>query len=137
MKVFKLSDEPIIKSGFTTPDDYFENFSEKISAKLPLKKTQIPSIFNNRKNWYYSVAAILLFLLSIPVYTNYKLDQEELELETLENFIAYHSAISEDEIIDSMEKEDLKKINIGLNVDDKIIENALQSNANLEDYIIN
>jgi hypothetical protein len=37
MKAFKLENEPKIKSGFKTPDHYFENFSKNLMHELPEK----------------------------------------------------------------------------------------------------
>ena len=35
MKEFKLENSTKIETGFKTPDNYFENFSEKVMQKLP------------------------------------------------------------------------------------------------------
>ena len=136
MKDFKLDNEPKITSGFTMPDDYFETFSEKILAQLPKQEPKVISIFSSRKTWYYAAAAILVLMLSMPIYTKYSANSEEIDSATLENYIAYQSTISEDEIVDLLEQEDLDKMKLELNVDDKEIEEALKSNTNLEQYII-
>lgn len=135
MKDFKLDNESKITSGFTTPDGYFDTFSERISAKLPVKETKVVSFVGTKKIWYYAVAAILILMLSIPLYTKYATTQE-IDAATLENYIAYQSNISEDEIVDLLEQEDLDKMKLEFNVDDKAIEETLQTNPNLEQYII-
>ena len=68
MKDFKLDSEPKISSGFTTPDDYFDTFSEKILAQLPKEEPKVISIFNRRKTWYFAAAAVFVAMLSIPIY---------------------------------------------------------------------
>lgn len=135
MKDFKLDNKPKITSGFTTPDGYFDTFAERISAKLPVQETKVVSFTGTRKMWYYAAAAILILMLSIPLYTKYATAQE-IDAATLENYIAYQSNISEEEIVDLLEQEDLDKLRLELNVDDSAIEEALQSNPNLEQYII-
>lgn len=136
MKEFKLDNEPRITSGFTTPDGFFDTFSEKVLAQLPEEEPKIISLFSSRKTWYYAVAAILVLMLSIPLYTRYSTYQEKIDSATLENYIAYQSSISEDQIVDLLEQEDLDKMKIELNVDDAIIEDVLKSNTNLEEYIL-
>lgn len=136
MNHFKLDNEPKITSGFTTPDGYFDSFSEKVLAQLPKQETKVVSIFSSRKIWYFSAAAVVMLMLSIPIYTKYSVNSEEVDSATLENYIAYQSTISEDEIVDLLEQEDLDKMKLELNVDDKEIEEALNSNTNLEQYII-
>lgn len=136
MKEFKLDNETKITSGFTTPDGYFETFSEKILAQLPKQETKVISFFGSRKTWYYSVAAILILMLSLPIYTKYATNTVEIDSTTLENYISYQSTISQDEIVNLLEPEDLDKIKLDLNLDDKAIEDALKSNTNLEEYLI-
>ena len=136
MKEFKLDNEPKINSGFTTPDGYFNTFSEKILAQLPKQEPKVILIFSFRKTWYFAAAAILILILSVPIYTKYSTQQEEIDSATLENYIAYQSNISEEEIVNLLQQEDLDKMKLEFNVDDAAIEDALNSNSNLEQYII-
>ena len=135
MKEFKLDNEPTITSGFTTPDGFFDTFSEKLLAQLPKQEPKVISIFNSRKTWYFVSVAILILMLSIPLYTKYATNTEEVDSATLENYIACQSNISQDEIVNLLEPEDLDKMKLEFNVDDKDIEEALNSNSNLEQYI--
>lgn len=136
MNDFKLDNEPKITSGFTTPDGYFDAFSERVLAQLPKEQPKVISIFGSGKKWYFAAAAILVLALSIPFYNNYKLNQQEMDSATLENYIAYQSTISQEEIVDLLEPEDLDQMKMELNIDDAAIEDALKSNSNLEEYII-
>ena len=136
MKDFKLDNENKITSGFTTPDSYFDTFSEKLLAQLPKQEPKVISIFSSRKTWYFAAAAILILVLSIPLYTEYSTQHEEIDSATLENYIACQSNISEDEIVNLLEQEDLDKMKLEFNVDDKEIEDVLNSNLNLEQYLI-
>ena len=105
MKDFKLDNEPKITSGFTTPDGYFDTFPDKVLAKLPFKQEpKVISIFSSRKTWYFAAAAVLILMLSIPLYNNYCTQQEEIDSATLENYIAYQSNISEQQIVDLLEQ---------------------------------
>ena len=136
MKDFKLNNEPKISSGFTTPSGYFDSFPEKVLAQISQEEPKVVSIFDSRKNWYFAAAAVVTLMLSIPVYNFYRLQSQEIDAATLENYIAYNSTISQEQIIDLLEQEDLDKIKLELNIDDAAIEDALQSNTNLEDYLI-
>ena len=136
MKNFNLGNEPKITSGFTTPDGYFDTFSEKVLAQLPKQETKVISIFSSKKVWYFAVAAILILMLSIPLFTKYSTQQEEIDSATLENYISYQSNISEEEIVNLLEQDDLDKMKLDFNIDDATIEDALKSNSNLEQYLI-
>lgn len=135
MKEFKLDNEFKITSGYITPDDYFDQFPERISSKLCLAEPKVVSFYSLKKQWYFAAAAILILLLSIPIYNQYA-GSGEIDTATLENYIAYQSNISEDEIVNLLEQEDIDKIQLELNVDDSAIEDALQYNSNLEQYLI-
>ena len=136
MKNFNLGNEPKITSGFTTPDGYFDTFSEKVLAQLQKQETKVISIFSSKKVWYFAAAAILILMLSIPLFTKYSTQQEEIDTATLENYIAYQSNISEEEIVNLLEQDDLDKMKLDFNIDDATIEDALKSNSNLEQYLI-
>ena len=136
MKNFNLGNEPKITSGFTTPDGYFDTFSEKVLAQLPKQETKVISIFSSKKVWYFAAAAILILMLSIPLFTKYSTQQEEIDSATLENYIAYQSNISEEEIVNLLEQDNLDKMKLDFNIDDATIEDALKSNSNLEQYLI-
>jgi cell division protein FtsL len=136
MKNFNLGNEPKITSGFTTPDGYFDTFSEKVLAQLPKQETKVISIFSSKKVWYFAAVAILILMLSIPLFTKYSTQQEEIDTVTLENYIAYQSNISEEEIVNLLEQDDLDKMKLDFNIDDATIEDALKSNSNLEQYLI-
>ena len=137
MKDFKLENEPKITPGFTIPEGYFNSFSEKVLTQLPKEESKVITIPNTKMKWYFAVAAILILMLAIPIYTNLSTQPDEIDTVTLENYIAYHAAISEDEIVDLLNQEDLDRLKVELNIDDIYIEDILKSNTNLEDYLIN
>jgi hypothetical protein len=136
MKNFNLGNEPKITSGFTTPDGYFDSFSEKVLAQVPKQEPKVISIFSSKKIWFFAAASILILMLSIPLFTKYSSQQEEIDSATLENYIAYQSNISEEEIVNLLEQDDLDKMKLDFNIDDATIEDALKSNSNLEQYLI-
>lgn len=136
MKDFKLDNEPKITSGFITPDGYFDTFTDKVLAKLPKQEPKVISIFSSRKTWYFAVAAVLILMLSIPIFNSYSMQPNEIDSATLENYIASQSNISEEQIVDLLEQEDLDKMKLDFNIDDAAIEDALNTNPNLEQYII-
>jgi hypothetical protein len=136
MKTFKLENEPKIDTGFKTPDHYFESFSARVLQQLPEQETKVIPLFSRTKTWTYAAAAVLVFGLSIPVY-NYFNRYSEIDQTTLENYISYHSNVSDADIVNLLDEKDIQKINIDLNIDDKTLENELSIDSNLEHYILN
>ena len=133
MKDFKLDIHPKINSGFKTPDRYFDDFSEKILHRLEEKESKVISIFSRRKNWLYACAAILVLALSLPSF--FQNQTNELDATALENYLAINSGISEVDLIDLLQTEDINKIQINPNIDDKTVEDILINNSNFEQYI--
>ena len=136
MKTFKLENEPKIKSGFITPENYFEDFSAKILQQLPNNEPKVISIFSRRKTWFYSAAAVIVIALTIPVYNNYNNTSNEIEPLTLENYISYHSTVSDADLVSLLDENDIQKMNVDLNLEDKNIENELSANANIDIYLL-
>ncbi len=140
MKTFKLENEPKIKTGFSTPENYFEDFSAKMMRQLPRKEPKIISLFTSRKTWLYTAAAavmVMVLALTIPFYNYFYSNSAEIDDVTLENYIAYHSTVSDEDLVNLLDEKDIQKISIDLNIEDKAIENELSGNKNLEQYLLN
>jgi hypothetical protein len=137
MKTFKLENEPKIEPGFKTPENYFDTFSARIMQQLPEEEPKVISLFSRRKTWIYAAAAILVLALTIPVYNNFYGRSPEIDAASLENYIAYHSTVSDADLVNLLDEKDIQKINIDLNIDEKVIENELSQDSNLEHYLLN
>jgi hypothetical protein len=136
MKTFKLENEPKIKSGFITPENYFEGFSAKILQQLPNKEPKVISVFSRKKTWIYYAAAIIVLALTIPVYNNYNNNSSEIETLTLENYITYNSTVSDADLVSLLNENDIQKLNIDLDLEDKNLENELSSTTNMDIYLL-
>ncbi|WP_310559036.1 hypothetical protein [Flavobacterium sp.] len=137
MKPFKLDNFPKIESGFKIPDNYFENFSERLLNNLPEKEIKVIPIYEKRKTWIYAVAAVLVLAISVPVLNQYFNKSNEIENLVLENYLASNTSINDHDIADLLTDDDIQKIKIDMNIEDKTIENELSGNENLEEYLIN
>jgi hypothetical protein len=138
MKTFKLDNEPKIETGFTVPENYFEDFSIKMMQQLPENnEPKVISIFARKKTWMYAAAAVMVLALSLPIYNNYFSHSSEIDSVTLENYITYQSTVSDTDIVNLLDEQDIQKMNIDLNIEDITIENELSENNNLEQYLLN
>lgn len=137
MKNFKLENAPKITSGFKTPENYFDNFSARVMQQLPENEPKVISIFARRKTWMYAAAAVVVLGLIVPVYNQFSSSSPEIDAASLENYIAYNTTISDADLVNLLDENDIQKISIDLNIEDKTLENELSANANLEQYILN
>jgi len=137
MNEFKLDNEPKIKSGFITPNNYFDDFSEKVMLKLSKNEPKVVSIWAKNIKWIYAIAAILVILLSIPFINFNQVNSNKASNAAIENYLSYHSTITDDDIVELLDYEDLTKLNILTNIEDKEVEDILTDNINIEQYITN
>lgn len=135
MNSFNLENSPKIKSGFKTPDGYFENFSEQMLAKIAQEEKPVISIFQRRRNWFVAAAAVLILGISIPFLNKTDTGNTSVDEETMENYLAYQSTISQYDLINLLDNEDIEALESDLKVDDAVVESALSDNTNLENYL--
>ncbi len=137
MKPYNLENEPKINSGFKVPDNYFDDFSERLISKISEQDVKVISIYSKTKTWIYAVAAILIIGISIPVLNNYLINSSNIEKLALENYITENQSINDHDIAELLTQNDINKIKIDLEIEDQSIENELSGNENLEEYLIN
>lgn len=136
MKIFKLENEPKIKSGFTIPDHYFDDFSERFTAQLTEEKTLIIPLYQKRKKIYFAAAAAILVIgLTLPIYDPLFANSSELDASTLENHLTYQSNLNQYELISELDEEDLNQLGSTIHLNDENIEDALLTNSDLERLI--
>ncbi|WP_413997826.1 hypothetical protein ACMDB5_08465 [Flavobacterium sp. W1B] len=136
MKTFKLENETKIESGFTTPANYFENFSEKVMLQLPKEEPKLISLFQKRKTMLMMAAAVLVIALMIPIFTISLKNSKELDENTIETYLSYQSNMNQYDLINDLDPDDIDKIQTNVALEDKTIEDILTSNANLEHLIL-
>ena len=137
MKEFKLENSTKIETGFITPDNYFENFSDKLMLKLEHPEPKVIPLFRRRKNIILMVAAIFIIALMIPIINSTQINTtKELDETTLENYLSYQTNVNQYDLINVLNEDDITKISTPVALEDNTIEDILASNANLEHLII-
>lgn len=137
MKDFKLDTHKKIEAGFSTPDFYFEDFSKKILEQLPKEEPKVISFWARNKNWMYTAAAILIVSLSIPMMNLINSNSEEAKVAEIENYLTYHSNLTDEEIVEYLDESDLKNIDIESTLETETIEQVLYDEVDLEHQITN
>ena len=140
MKKFNLDSESKITSGFKTPNNYFDSFSEKMFLKLNVEQPKVISLkdrIDNNKKWFFAIASVILVTLSIVFYTNEKNKMEQKYTAEIENYLTNHSSFTDDELVNLLDKEDISKIKIDSKLKNDAIEELLIDNADLEQIITN
>lgn len=134
MKTFKLENEPKIKSGFKTPENYFDDFSEKVLQRLDEKEVKVIPIYKRKKIISLAAAALIGFALIIPIANNYSTNSADLDEATLETYLSY-SNISQYDLIQNLNDNDIEKLGNNVNLEDETLEDLLASSPNIEHLI--
>ena len=107
-----LDTKPKIADGFRIPENYFMQLSDKIMSEINHKPKTI-TFFENKK-WVLAAAAIITVLITTSL----------------------HSTVSDEDIINLISEDDLKELNFDLDISKSEIEAILNTNSNLDNYLI-
>jgi hypothetical protein len=125
------------KTGFEVPDSYFNNLEDTIAEKVAgNKQVKIISLFST-KNLIYasSIAATIIILISLSIFRTQP-SFDNLETETVENYIISES-ISSYEIASLLNDDELNEDEfVDLNLENENIEAYLLNNIDIEDLMI-
>ena len=132
MKKFNLENVPKTTSGFIVPDNYFEDFSNKVLSQLPDETNRVIPLYKQKSKLLMAVAAILVIGLFIPIFNQLSKPSEELDLTTLENHLSYQTNINQYDLISELDEDDLNKMGATIQLNDEIIEEHLSTNSDLE-----
>ncbi len=130
MKAFNLDKEPKIKTGFKTPENYFESFETKMLAQLPKEEPKVIK-FQVRKLYIVSaIAAVILAFIAIPFYFDSNYSQESI---SVESYLSYQ--LTTEDIIEKLTQEDIDALENTLALSDDGLEEYLSETQNLKFYL--
>ncbi len=136
MKNFELDTNKKIISGFTIPDNYFDDFSERVLQKLPKEKTKIITFYSRNKRWFYSAAAVLVISLSVPIVYQIQNKEQETTSNEVESYLVNHTSFSDDDVVNLLDQEDIEKLkNVNTPIEKEALEDVLSNNSEIEQYI--
>ena len=119
MTQFDLDNDPKIDSGFSIPENYFEQFEIKMMNQLSQKEVKVISIFESRKFWFSTIAAVFV----IGLFTTMYLNNTKADNITTEDYLACATTISTEDIIDNLSDDDITEIEESLDLYDQDTKN--------------
>lgn len=136
MKAFKLENEPKITTGFKTPENYFDDFSTKVLAKInEEKEVKVIPIYKRKKVLSLLAAAVIVIALMIPIINNYNSTSKDLDEDTLETYLAYQSNLNQYDLIQNLDTKDIQDLGKNDAIPDETLEDILANNPNIEHLI--
>lgn len=121
------------KNPFIVPDNYFENFEQRLSDKLNFDRIKAKKTFRVYSK-YYAAAAITIFLcVSIFVFqpTSKIINPEELDA-----YFEYQNSFGlSDEIMNVLNQQDLNEIENTIQLNQNEINEYVLGNIDIEYYL--
>ncbi len=114
MKQFDLDNDPKIDIGFKVPDNYFDSFEVRLMQKLPIEKEiKVVSLWQRKSVWFSSAAAV--FLIAFGIWFYFAQNNVENTMTTQE-YLAYESDISTEDIAMNLTDADITNLENNLNL---------------------
>lgn len=124
MNDFKLDNRDTIKSGFKTPDGYFENLSERIMMNIPVEEVKVIPLYRRKPVWVTSAAAALVLSFSLMLTKQESKTPALSSVSISEDYILNQSGIEATDILANLSTDDIKELNEQAveNISDELIE---------------
>jgi hypothetical protein len=123
MKNFNLESEPKIESGFVIPENYFDDFSERLMAKVNESEPKVIPFYKRQKVWLGAAAAVLIIGISTPILKSKFMNTQEIT----SDYLAYETNISTEDIVEHLTDDDLLAIEKSLKITDNETLNYIQN----------
>lgn len=114
MNDFKLDSEPRIKSGFITPDAYFDSLVDRVLLNLPEKEVRIIPLYRRRPVWVTSIAAVFILSLSL-LFTQKDTVVKAPGEKAIKNYLVYQSDMSTYDFAQHLSPEDIRSLENSIN----------------------
>ncbi len=135
MKEFKLDEDNRIPAGFNPPDSYFDTLQESVFARIEEQQKVITPF--QRRSFYFAAAAVIILALGL-IFTFNLGKTENLPAENLVgNYLDVHNTLPDEEIALLLDDSDIAQIKSEVSPDIEYIQLSLESNPELEYYILN
>ncbi|MDR6760237.1 hypothetical protein SAMN05444671_2446 [Flavobacterium sp. CF108] len=135
MKEFKLENEPKVKSGFKTPDHYFDTLSAKVLEEINEREVKVIPLYKRKKVISIAAAAAVFIAFLIPTANHYYKASKELDEATLETYLTYQSNLNQYDLIKELDTKDIDKLNKNVALEEETLEDILATNPNIENLI--
>lgn len=130
---------PARKDGFKTPEGYFDTLDTRLFDRLTQREEQLKpraKIFRlTPVKQYASIAAAVTLLLGLGIFLKVK-TTSAISTEALEQYLEYDPAYTwSNDLIQSFDEGDLKELEHQINVNQKEINDYVQTNIDLDYYL--
>jgi hypothetical protein len=136
MKEFKIHEKDKLKAGFSTPENYFESFTDRLMTQLaePEAKQQpkVIPLYRRMPAWL-SAAAVFIVMITAGWFflPNTPKTATVPDDAAIENYLVYNTNASVYDIAQELSPQEIKNLETSLTVSDEAIEEYLLYDNNL------
>lgn len=121
MKLFDINNDPKIEAGFKVPENYFEDFTDKVMGRLPAGDVKVIPMHRKYAVWMYA-AAVLLVALCVSFYFKLNTDTQP-DTDAIESYLVYQTNINSYDIAEELNANDIAELEKSINtISDDAIE---------------
>lgn len=135
MNDFKLNEGGKIIPGFTTPDGYFEDFTERLMQQLPEPEVKVVPLYKRKPVWLSAAAAFIIMLtLGIFFTTATGTATTQPDQAAIENYLVYQTNLNSYDLIQHLDQEDINELEQQIVISDDAIEDYLDNENTYTTY---
>jgi len=131
MNDFKLDKGQKISTGFTTPNDYFDNFTNAIMGQLPVREVKIVPLYKRKPVWLSAAAGFIVIAGLSVLYTTDMASQPDDA--AIENYLVYQANVNSYDLMQNLDQNDIDELEKSIVMNDEQIRDYLVD----EDVYIN
>lgn len=126
MEQFKLDNTPKIKAGFSTPEGYFDSFTDRLMERLPAQEVKVVPLYKRTPVWMSAVAAVFTVMLGAGIYySTYSTEPVQPDDAAIENYLVYQTNLSTYDLMQDLDQQDIAELESAMAVSDEAIEEYL------------
>ena len=126
---------PKTKTGFATPEAYFDGFEQRLFAKMNLEKpVKVIPFYQNRPVWMSSIAAV--FVLSLLLTIFYKQNSTQVSADELTTYLIENQSVSTTDMLQYLDETDLESLEQTSTETSLAAEEYLRTTENLEHSLV-
>ena len=125
MKQFELDKEPKIKQGFTTPEGYFDSFTEKLMQQLPEREVKVVPLYRRTPVWMSAAAAVFTVMFGVGIYYSSDSEAAQPDDAAIENYLVYQTNLNTYDLMQSLDEQDIAELESTMAISDEAIEDYL------------
>ena len=133
MNDFKLNDGPKITPGFTTPDDYFEGFTNRLMQQLPKQEVKVVPLYKRKPVWFSAAAGFIIMVTLGVFYTTTTSTVSQPDDAAIENYLVYQANVNSYDLMQNLDQQDIDELEESIVINDDAIKDYLTN----EDVYLN